>query len=86
MLRGYLAAHNYDASIPNDEKVYLNIKFLSRLKKINYVRLYLRVFKVKVKGFPEKVLSFIKRLLKKNDTLFNVLFNIRAKFNKLINR
>lgn len=84
LLRGYLLANNYKVTIPKDEQVYINIKFISRLQKINRIKLYFRFYSVKIKNAPEKMINKLKILVKRNKFLFNILFNIRAKYNKYL--
>ncbi|ARD43589.1 hypothetical protein [Colwellia sp. PAMC 21821] len=82
LLRGYLLAHNYQVSIPKDEQVYININFISEVQRINSMKLYLRVFGVKIKNFPQKMLMNTKVLIKKNKMLFNILIALREKYNQ----
>jgi len=84
LLRGYLLAHNYQVSIPKDEQVYINIKFVSKLQKVNRARLFLRILSIKVKDLPTKVILKTKILIKKNKILFDFMFALRATFNKYI--
>ena len=80
LLRGFLLVNNYEFTIPKDEQVYLNIKFISRLQQINSFKIYQRIASVKIKNFPKKTLNSIKLLVKRNKFLFNVLFNLRVKY------
>ncbi|MGB5792130.1 hypothetical protein, partial [Poseidonibacter sp.] len=66
----------------NDEQVYININFISKLQKINRIKLYFRVYSVKLKNYPNKSINKLKIMAKKNKVLFDILFNIRANFNK----
>lgn len=84
MLRGYLLAHNYKVSIPKDDQVYINVKIMSQLQKVNRARLTLRILSVKVKNLPSKVMLKAKVAIKKNKFLFNIMFALRATFNKYI--
>ncbi len=82
LLRGYLLSNGYHATIPKDEQVYLNIRFLSKLKKVNLISLYLRVFNVKLKNVPKRTLLKTKELIKRNKVLLPIVLSIKNKYIK----
>ncbi len=82
LLKGYLLANKYKLSIPNDDNVYINIAFMSKLKKISKTKLFIRLRFAKLKNMPAKTMSALKVKIKRNKPLFNLLFSLRAYLHK----
>ena len=86
ILRGYLLASNYKVTIPKDDQVYVNIDFISQLQNVNKFKLYLRLYSVKIKNTPNQIITKLKIIAKKNNFLFNILFDLRAKYNQYLKK
>lgn len=86
VLKGYLIANEYSVSIPKDKKVFINVRFVSRLNDTNAVKLHLRVFLFKVKVLPSQFFDAIKRLIKQNRILFDLMYKLREEYRSIIGR
>ncbi len=73
LLQGYLLAYGYKAAIPKDQQTYVNIKFMSKLQKVNSIKLYSRVFYLKVISTFDKIILIVKSLIKKNRFLYDLV-------------
>lgn len=72
LLRGFLLANNYTVTIPKDEQVYLNVKFISKLQRINKQRLYIRLYSVYIKNIFRKVIKKLKSIAKRNSLILKM--------------
>jgi len=86
VLKGYLIANEYSVSIPKDKKVFINVRFVSRLNDTNAVKLHLQVFLFKVKVLPSQFFTAIKRLIKQNPILFDLMYKLREEYRSIIAR
>ena len=83
LLKGYLLANKYSATIPRDLKVFINIKNMSSLQKKNYTILYGRILLLRLIELPFKITIFLKEMIKKNKMLFNLAIKVRDGLNKI---
>lgn len=84
ILKGYLLAKQYNVTIPKDLKVFINVDNISSISDVSILKLYFRIYAIKILNFPYKVFNSLKLFAKKNRFLFKLLFILREKYRKLV--